>query len=221
MVKVQEETTKLPITLMGKEAGLCYGTNIEDDTKNYKRGLDCIQSGHMRAAEFPQVYLTIDGYSARVIRELYTHIGGSPTRLQASTRYINYEDFEYYVPESIAKNDRAWDIYAETIRHIKNAVSTLTNVYDIPREDVANLLPLGMTTKIVLRTNLRHLIEIAHQRLCTRAYKEFRDLMKEIMYALSNYSDEWKYLVDNYFKCKCEVVGYCTESRSCGKMPKF
>ena len=72
-------------------AGVCYNANIENDEKNYKRGMDCIKSMHGRTTEFPDVYMVLDDYSARVIREFYTHIGGAPTRLQASTRYIDYE----------------------------------------------------------------------------------------------------------------------------------
>ena len=113
---ILEETTKNPITLMGKRAGVCWGANIDDNEKNYKRGLDCLQSGHGRVMEYVNVYMKIEGYSARVIREWYTHIGGMPTRLQASTRYINYEDgFEYIVPPSIEKNKDAEYVYTECI----------------------------------------------------------------------------------------------------------
>lgn len=94
MIKIFEETTRNPITFIGKMAGVCYGANIEDGEKNYKRGLDCISSNHGRTLEFPSIYLMIDEYSARVIREFYTAIGGLPTRLQASTRYIDYKDFQ-------------------------------------------------------------------------------------------------------------------------------
>ena len=90
---------------------------------------------------------------------------------------------------------------------------------NMPREDVAMLLPLGMESKVVLRTNLRNLIDMAHQRLCTRAYWEFRQLMRDLMQGLSEYSEEWKYLVDTYFVPKCEVCGFCTEKKSCGRMP--
>ena len=41
-------------------------------------------------------------------------------------------------------------------------------------------------------------------------------LMKE----LSTYSDEWKYLVEEYFVPKCEVCGFCTERYCCGRKPK-
>ena len=111
-VIIQSETTKNPITLIGQQAGICYGANTEDKERNYKRGLDCLSSNHGRTFEFPDVYMIIDGYSARVIREWYTHIGGAPTRLQASTRYINYQKgFDYITPPKVEKNAEALKIY--------------------------------------------------------------------------------------------------------------
>lgn len=220
-VTVQLETSMCPITLMGKEAGICWGANTKDVEKNYARGLDCLQSGHMRTAEYPQIYLVLDGYSARVIRELYTHIGGGPTRLQASTRYINYKDFDFIVPPSIEQNEEAYANYIAAMKNIQHSLGVLETI-GTPKEDIANLLPLGMTTKVVLRTNLRNLIDMAHQRMCTRAYWEFRQLMKDILNALKEYSDEWIALIDIYkvFQPKCEVCGFCTEKYSCGRRPK-
>lgn len=217
---IQSETTIDPISLIGREAGVCWGADITNIEKNYKRGLDCLASGHGRTWEYPQVYIILDGYSARVIRELYTHIGGGPTRLQASTRYINYQNgFKYVVPPKIKNNLEANDIYNKTMEEILDAMQRL-ELLGIPKEDINMLLPLGMETKVVLRTNLRNLIDMAHQRLCTRAYWEYRLLMKEIMDELKNYSEEWAYLVKHYFVPKCDEVGYCTEKNSCGRKNK-
>lgn len=219
-IMIQKETTIDPISLIGREAGVCWGADIADAAKNYKRGMDCLISGHGRTWEYPQVYMVLDGYSARVIRELYTHIGGAPTRLQASTRYIDYQKgFAYVVPPAIAEDAEASAIYADAMDEIKVAMQKL-EALSIPREDCAMLLPLGMESKVVLRTNLRNLIDMAHQRLCTRAYWEYRCLMQDLMQALGDYSDEWKYLVDTYFVAKCEVTGFCTEKKSCGRKPQ-
>jgi thymidylate synthase (FAD) len=218
-ITIQSETTKNPITLIGMEAGLCWGADTTNNEKNYKRGQSCLKSGHMRTAEFPQVFMTIEGYSARVIREFYTHIGGSPTRLQESTRYINYNDFDYIVPHTIVKNKDAEFIYEQTMQKIQNAASAL-EVLGVPREDIANLLPLGMTTKVVARTNARHLIDMSHVRECARAYWEMRELIRDLKKALSEYSPEWKEIVDTYFMPKCEFYGFCNEEHSCGRKPK-
>jgi len=216
---IQDETTKCPVSLIGKEAGVCWGANVEDPEKNYKRGIDCLVSGHGRTWEYPQAYMILDGYSARVIRELYTHIGGSPTRLQASTRYINYEKgFAFVTPHTVKADKNADEIYEKVMNDILSGMRQLESL-NIPREDIGMLLPLGMETKIVLRTNLRNLIDMAHQRLCTRAYWEYRQLMQDMMSGLSEYSEEWKYLVEHYFVAKCEKTGYCTEKKSCGRKP--
>lgn len=218
-VIIIEETTKNPITLMGQRAGVCWGANIEDAEKNYKRGLDCIISGHHRVMEYVNVEVILDGYSARVIREWYTHIGGSPTRLQASTRYINYEDFQYITPHTVSKNEEALKLYNETMQTIADNCKKLESELGIAREDAAMLLPLGMSTKIVDKRNLRSLVEMSHQRMCTRAFWEYRELMNDLCKALKEYSEEWAYLVDNYFMPKCEVAGFCTEKKSCGRKP--
>lgn len=219
-VTIISETTKSPITLMGERAGVCWGADITDTAKNYKRGLDCITSGHHRVMEYVNVEMVLDGYSARVIREWYTHIGGAPTRLQASTRYINYQDFAYVLPPTVEANEEAKELYTSVMQQITQACSRLESEFGVPREDAAMLLPLGMETKIVDKRNLRNLIEMSHQRLCTRAYWEYRKLMQDIMKALSEYSGEWAYLVEHYFQPKCETAGFCTEKKSCGRKPR-
>lgn len=215
-ITIQSHTTKNPITLIGEEAGICWGANTSDPAKNYKRGIDCLENEHGRTFEFPDVYMILDGYSARVIREWYTHIGGAPTRLQASTRYINYGDYEVVTPQSIADNKVAHAIYVAAHEAIRIALKQLEKL-GIPREDSAMLLPLGMCTKMVDKRNLRNLIDMSHQRLCTRAYHEYRTMFKDICDALREYSDEWAYLVDHYFMPKCEYTGFCKEKKSCGR----
>lgn len=206
------ETTKNPITLIGRRAGVCWGADTSDDAKNRKRGWDCIESGHGRTLEFVDVHMILDGYSARVIREWYTHIGGAPTRLQASTRYIDYGNFEYVTPPSLQGN--------ATYRHTMDDIAANIRLLEsegVPREDAAMLLPLGMTTRVVDKRNLRNLIDMSRQRMCNRAYWEFRELFDDIYKALWHYSDEWSDLVEHEFYPKCEKTEKCPEKHGCGR----
>lgn len=218
-VTILHYTSKEPITMIGYHSGVCYGSDVSNDEKNYKRGLDCLESQHGRTWEFPSVHMTIEGYSARFMRELYTHIGGSPTRVQASTRYINYKDFDYYTPPSIYNNDEASFIYHHIMEDIQYGLETLEKL-DIPKEDSANALPLGMESKMVGKYNPRTLIDMSHQRKCIRAYHEYRDFFKKLEDSLSEYSEQWKYIVDKFFMPKCEFMMYCPEKFSCGKYPR-
>lgn len=220
-VYIQTETTTEPITLIGYEAGICQGHDEFNYEKCYKRGLECISSNHGRTFEFPQIYMTLSGYSARVIREIYTHIGGAPTRLQESTRYIDCSNFNYITPKSIENNNEALKKYEDLMDKIKTTYTELKEL-GIEKEDSALILPLAMESKIVIRTNLRMLIDMSRQRKCSRAYWEFRDFFKNLEESLSFYSDEWNFLVNDLkiFKSKCEDYGYCTEKKSCNRFPR-
>ena len=220
-VEILNDTSPEPITMMGKYAGLCWGSDTEDSVRNFNRGIECLQNNHGRVMEYPQIYMLITDYSARVIREFGRHVGGLPTYLQESTRYVNDGNFDYNVPPLIKQNKNANTIYVNTMETICSAIKEL-NDCGIKKEDSAMLLPLGMDTKIVWRGNLRVLFDMSRQRICYRAYWEFRKLMKDIMYQLSDYSEEWDYLIniEKIFKPKCEDLGYCPEKYGCGKYPK-
>lgn len=216
-VTILPGTTRDPITKMGEMAGVCWGAETGDAEKDYRRGLDCIESGHGRVMEFVNVEMVLDGYSARVMREWYTHIGGAPTRLQASTRYIDYGGFDYVIPESIAISPAAKALYEATMSVVADTLRRL-EIDGFLREDAALLLPLGMTTRVVDKRNLRSLVDMSRQRMCNRAYWEFRELFRDISCALADYSDEWARIVNTQFMPKCEALGYCPEKRGCGKM---
>ena len=221
-VTIQNRTTIDPITCIGEEAGICWGANVEDKEANYKRGVDCIKCNHGRTMEFPQIYMVLSGWSAKCIREFYTHIGGAPTRLQESTRYVDYSrKFENVVPPSVQKSEEATKIWNGYMSNVGETISKLKEC-GVPTEDATNVLPLAYGTKVVVRTNLRNLVDMCHQRLCTRVYWEFRKLMKEILWQLENYSDEWEDIIYNLkvFKSKCEVIGYCPERKGCGRKGK-
>lgn len=217
-ITILDATPKKPFELMGFMAGECWGSDTSSDDKNRKRGMSCVADGHGRVWELADIYMKIEGYSARVMREWYTHIGCLPTRLQASTRYINYNNLEVIKPNAIKANEEASKEFDKCIAQIKESYGKLIDL-GITKEDTANILPLGMTTVVMDKRNARNLIEMSHQRLCGRAYWEYRQMMHDIMKALSEYSDEWKFIVDTYMMPKCDVVGYCTEKRGCGKMP--
>lgn len=217
-ITILPETTIDPISLMGRRAGICWGADITDSEKNYKRGLDCIKSNHGRVFEFVNIEAIIEGYSARVIREWYTHIGGSPTRLQSSTRYVNYDNFEYIIPKTVqTEEQKTW--YNNAIDTISQTLKNLEES-GVKREDAAMLLPLGMATKIVDKRNVRNVISMAEQRMCSRAYWEYRKLFNEYIKQLRLYSEEWATLIPMVMKPKCDVLGYCPEKYSCGRKPQ-
>ncbi|MGL5050083.1 MAG: FAD-dependent thymidylate synthase [Fusobacteriaceae bacterium] len=210
--------TQNPLTTMGEIAGVCYNTtNAKAFPKIAKR---CLEEGHGRVSEFANVTIEIDGYSAKLIRELYTHISGT-SRVQSSTRYIDYSNqFQFVTPPTVQRNEEASAVWYETMTTISEAMNKLKDL-GIPVEDLTNVLPLAYTTKMVLQINVRALIHMFHVRACTCAYHEFRVFMNDLKSILREQGEEWAYLCDNYFVAKCIASGYCEEiTRHCGVRPK-
>lgn len=217
MITILPQTDREPLNTIGYCAGVCWNSPVDDKEKNIKRAKSCILSGHTRTAEYPEVYCIVEGYSARCIRELYTHIIGT-TRLQSSTRYVDAKNMDveqdFYYP--FVANPEAAEVYKEGLTNIMQTYEKLEEL-GYPKEDAANILPLGMNTKIVWKINLRALMHFMNMRLCSRAYKEIRQLSNELKTELRKLSTEWEWICDNLLVPKCEAMGYCDEAKSCGR----
>lgn len=217
MITILPQTDIEPLNTIGYCAGVCWNSPVDDKEKNIKRAKSCILSGHTRTAEYPEVYCIVEGYSARCIRELYTHIIGT-TRLQSSTRYVDAKNMDveqdFYYP--FVANPEAAEVYKEGLTNIMQTYEKLEEL-GYPKEDAANILPLGMNTKIVWKINLRALMHFMNMRLCSRAYKEIRQLSNELKTELRKLSTEWEWICDNLLVPKCEAMGYCDEAKSCGR----
>ena len=150
MIELLQETTKNPLELSGRSAGVCYGSDISDIKKNINRGKRCIADGHGRVTEWPEVNMIITGYSAKCLRELYTHIVGV-SRLQASTRYIDYskdENFCVITPPKIADNAEVLKSWNEHMNNTRALIASMIEM-GIPVEDATMALPLAYESKMI------------------------------------------------------------------------
>lgn len=201
--------TKLPLTVIGTNASYCYNTTLKDENHAMRIAKHCINSGHGRNLEFADITLKIT-CSARVAREFYTHIGGSPTRVQASTRYITYNDFSYYTPEFD-------DVMVEEEYH--DVMSVIRDFYKLMKDkgienDITGyILPLAMDTTFIWKGNIRTLENMFNQRLCLRALEEYTLLMMDIKKEIDSLDEEWKWISDKLFVPKCEKLGFCPEHK--------
>lgn len=204
--------TKNPLTKIGECASHCYDTKLKDENHAQRIGKHCLSSGHGRNMELARVTLKITA-SARVIRELYTHIGGSPTRLQASTRYITYDNFDYYTPSGLTEEqEKCYHNLMDTIKETYKGLK----LQDVKNDITGYILPLAMESTMILDCNARMLENLFGQRLCTRALTEFRQLANIIKREIKNLDKEWSWIAENHFKVKCQQLGFCPEkSKTC------
>lgn len=211
------EYTKKPLTRIGTNASYCYDTKLKNEQHAMRIAKHCINSGHGRNLEFADVTLKIT-CSARVAREFYTHIGGSPTRVQASTRYITYDSFDYFTPKLDLELEKK---YHKLMNDIKLFYQELKD-NGVENDKTGYILPLSMETTFVWKGNIRTLENMFNQRLCYRALEEYRLLMKDLKYKLSTLDNEWKWISDKLFVPKCVKNGRCDENKKdCPLYRKF
>jgi len=213
------------LRIMYTAARTCYSKDSPIDifyhsaSKSVEEMLDLINkvvsSSHLSITEHFTFNILIEGVSRALTHQLVRHRLASYS--QQSQRYCKLEDgFKYIIPHSIEANDELKDGF-------KMAMATLSDLYDvmieqgIKAEDARALLPNACSTNIVVTCNLRQLMHICNERLCTCSQLEIRQLFNEIVKQFVKQAP-W---TAEYLVPKCEVTGYCNESekRTCGRKP--
>lgn len=168
------QATAKPIEQIASIASICY----DSDPKNpLKLVHHLYNNGHHSV--FEHIYFTfkIEGISRACSHQLVRHRHCSFT--QRSQRYCSEESFEYVEPISIRNIDNK-NGYEYLMGYIDDHYRELQS-RDISNEDARYILPNACTTELYLSCNLRELIHIANERLCTRAQWEIRDLVKQMV----------------------------------------
>ena len=151
-------------------AKICYDSNPSDPMKLVQH---LYKNGHHSV--FEHIYFTfkIEGISRACSHQLVRHRMCSFT--QRSQRYCSEEDFEYVTPPSLIDNA----FYNNDIRDITREYEFYQGI--VPNEDARYVLPNACCTDLYLSCNLRELIHIANERLCSKAQWEIRELVQKMV----------------------------------------
>lgn len=165
------QSTPNPIETISNIASICYDSN-PGNPMGLVRHL--YKNGHHSV--FEHIYFTfkIEGISRACSHQLVRHRHCSFT--QRSQRYCSEDGFDYITPPTIDG-----ELFEEDIYHIELKYKTYQEWHKIPNEDARYILPNACATELYLSCNLRELIHIANERLCTRAQWEIRDLVKQMV----------------------------------------
>ena len=181
-----------------------WRVDVDDKIKLIK---ECINRNHLSVLEHAQLTFGVCGISRACSHQLVRHRHCSFS--QQSQRYVNLKDkAEYVTPESL-KNNLLFD---KTLRDITTCYEVLIET-GIKPEDARAILPNACCTNLVVSCNLRELIHICNERLCTKAQGEIRTLVKKMR---DEVVAKLPFLIP-YLQPKCEKFGKCTEAKSCGR----
>ena len=170
------QATPNPVETIAKIASICYDSNPKDPMKLVKH---LYKGGHHSV--FEHIYFTfkIEGISRACSHQLVRHRHCSFT--QRSQRYCSEDGFEVVKPNSF--NEVSVPSYEDWYGYFTECIQTLyggLQKQEILNEDARYILPNACATALYMSLNLRELIHMANERLCTRAQWEIRDLVKEM-----------------------------------------
>ena len=168
------QATPDPIETISKIASICYDSNPKNPMGLVKH---LYKNGHLSVMEHIYFTFKIEGISRACSHQLVRHRHCSFT--QRSQRYCSEDGFGILIPPSIAKIDEN-DAFVNLMDIIENHYDEL-QAQGVPNEDARYILPNACETSLYLSCNLRELIHIANERLCTKAQWEIRELVKQMV----------------------------------------
>ena len=158
-----------PIENIAKIASICYDSDPKDPMKLVKH---LYRNGHHSV--FEHIYFTfkIEGISRACSHQLVRHRMCSFT--QRSQRYCSENGFYYVMPPSMEGSAFTYDI------------SDIADMYEYysdnyKNEDARYVLPNACCTDLYMSCNLRELIHICNERLCSKAQWEIRELVQKMV----------------------------------------
>ena len=163
------QATPNPVETIAQIASICYDSNPKNPIALVKH---LYAGGHHSV--FEHIYFTfkIEGISRACSHQLVRHRHCSFT--QRSQRYCSEDGFDYVTPPGM--NEAGFWIDIDTIKGWYEEYQGL----GIPNEDARYILPNACATSLYLSCNLRELLHMANERLCSRAQWEIRDLVREM-----------------------------------------
>lgn len=163
----------------GRTCYLSLDRMNDDSEKNFIRG--CVKRGHHSILEHASASFRIKGASRAFTHQLVRHRLASFS--QQSQRYVDEKDFNYIIPDSIAENPEAAEIYRDFIKNVTEYYARLRDC-GIKKEDARFILPNAVESEIVFSANFREFRTIFDLRLKRDAQWEIRRvcmLMLEIL----------------------------------------
>ena len=138
-----------------------------------------IREGHEDIIEHAQATYYIEGISRACSHQLVRHRLASFS--QESQRYTELgENAEFIVPDSIAGNPEAQQVWDDLISRLESAYRDFRKL-GVRKEDARFLLPNAATTSLVLSMNFRSLRHFFWLRCDRAAQWEIRDLATEML----------------------------------------
>jgi len=208
-----------PEEIVAAAARLCYSPKgatellenfSPDQVEKFVKKL--VSLGHESPMEHVSFTFAIEGISRACSHQLVRHrVGASYS--QKSQRYVKENQFDYVIPPSVSRNEKARNFYESAMAYAQAAYGYLL-MEGVPAEDARFVLPNAAATSLVVTMNVRSLWHFFELRCCTRAQWEIRALANEMLKQVREIAP----LLFDKAGATCDSMGICFEgSMCCGK----
>lgn len=169
------QQTANPIETIAEIASICYDSDPKNPLGLVKH---LYRNGHHSVLEHIYFTFKIEGISRACSHQLVRHRHCSFT--QRSQRYCNESGCPTITPNTVFEHEHGFDVLAAYLATLDVSYDKLISL-GVPQEDARYILPNACETSLYLSCNLRELIHIANERLCTRAQWEIRELVQKMV----------------------------------------
>lgn len=240
-VKIINKTNNI-VDILYTSARTCYSElgpididcNVPED-KKINLINKVLQSGHTSVSEHANFTFAIQGISRACLAQLTRHRMASFS--VKSQRYVEIKECRIYLEDLLAtcdmnkiietankyfvldwaKEKHPQNVYMQYYisRRMLESILLYLEMLDLgyEPEDARMFLPNAFKTDLTITINLRSLMNLCNERLCTRTQKEIRTLVNKMVEAVCK-EDSW---LKQYLVPKCEKLHYCPEHKCCGR----
>ncbi|MFW5945256.1 MAG: FAD-dependent thymidylate synthase [Candidatus Natronoplasma sp.] len=162
----------------------CYSDKVPEKEEMSDEKIEEIlnkikESGHHSVIEHSSFTFAIEDVSRTLTHQLVRHRLASYS--QQSQRYVDIEDFNPVIPDTIKDNERAKERFDELMEKVKDTYVELKEMDDVPLEDARFVLPNATKTNIIVTMNARELWHFFSLRCCKRAQWEIREMANRML----------------------------------------
>ena len=201
----------------------------KEEGKHWNLVKKVIASQHLSICEHVNFTFVIEGVSRSLLAQFSRHRAGIVLSVQ-SQRYVEFKESYDTLVQAFDEGTEQQENYLKSIaekyfinittENYRDYIQSLINYLGalkrgVKAEDARMILPNATKTNMTVTVNLRELMHIANLRLCSASQLEIRNLLKYIKEEVTLFDER----LGNLLQPTCELVGYCSDFRNCGRKP--
>ncbi len=159
---------------------VCYQSESRGDPAAFLRAR--LRQGHESIIEHASATFEISGISRACSHQLVRHRLASYS--QESQRYVDMSDPAVVVPDSVAADPDALEVWRGLMSQVREAYREL-RARGVRKEDARFVLPNAAATRIVVTMNFRELLHFFRLRATPEAQWEIRQMALEMLALLA------------------------------------